>query len=107
MATSVEFVSSLEQKLDDIEQKTLSDELTTVGNRRGYELKISECQQQWAATKQPLTIMVIDIDHFKTINDTFGHTIGDQVLKSLGKTMKKNIRSSDYIARYGGEEPPF
>lgn len=104
LATSVEFVSSLEQKLDDIEQKTLSDELTTVGNRRGYELKINEYQQQWAATKQPLTIMVIDIDHFKTINDTFGHTIGDQVLKSLGKTMKKSIRSSDYIARYGGEE---
>jgi len=48
--------------------------------------------------------MVIDVDKFKTVNDNFGHSVGDQVLRNLGQTLKKHIRSSDYVARYGGEE---
>jgi diguanylate cyclase len=48
--------------------------------------------------------MLIDADKFKRINDTFGHSVGDQVLKCIGQTLKKQIRSTDYVARYGGDE---
>ena len=63
-----------------------------------------ECRKDWQATQQPLALMVIDVDHFKSINDNYGHSIGDQVLKCLGQTLKKQVRSTDYVARYGGEE---
>ncbi|MCG6534433.1 MAG: GGDEF domain-containing protein, partial [Syntrophales bacterium LBB04] len=54
--------------------------------------------------KSPLSMMLLDIDHFKNINDTYGHLIGDQVLKSLGELIFKKVRDTDIVARYGGEE---
>ena len=98
------FVEKLEKKLDVAEETSLVDELTTVGNRKGYVLRINQERKKWVASKAPLSLMVIDVDKFKAINDTFGHSIGDQVLKCLGQTLRKNVRSADYVARYGGEE---
>ncbi|NMP29953.1 GGDEF domain-containing protein [Thalassotalea sp. M1531] len=98
------FVDKLEKKLNVAEEVSLIDELTTVGNRKGYVLRINKERKDWQASKQPLALMVIDVDRFKSINDSYGHSIGDQVLKCLGQTLKKHIRSTDYVARYGGEE---
>ncbi len=98
------FVDKLEKKLNVAEETNLVDELTTVGNRKGYVLRINKERKDWMAAKQPLSLMVIDVDHFKSINDSYGHSIGDQVLKCLGQTLQKSIRSTDYVARYGGEE---
>ena len=98
------FVDKLEKKLNVAEETSLIDELTTVGNRKGYVLRINKERKDWQAAKQPLSLMVIDVDRFKNINDNFGHSIGDQVLKCLGQTLKKHVRSTDYVARYGGEE---
>ncbi|WP_448211967.1 GGDEF domain-containing protein [Colwellia sp. MEBiC06753] len=98
------FVDKLEKKLNVAEEVSLVDELTTVGNRKGYVLRINKERQDWQTTKQPLSLIVVDVDHFKAINDTYGHSIGDQVLKCLGQTLKKHMRSTDYVARYGGEE---
>jgi len=67
-------------------------------------LTINKERKDWQASKQPLALMVIDVDHFKSINDNYGHSIGDQVLKCLGQTLKKYVRATDYVARYGGEE---
>jgi len=98
------FVEKLEKQLDVAEETSLVDDLTSVGNRKGYVLKVNQERKNWLSSKQALSLLVIDVDKFKSINDSFGHSIGDQVLKSLGHTLKKNIRSSDYVARYGGEE---
>ncbi|MEW6982292.1 diguanylate cyclase [Colwelliaceae bacterium 6471] len=98
------FVEKLEKQLDVAEENILIDELTTIGNRKGYVLTINKERNVWTTTNQPLTLLLIDVDKFKAINDSFGHSIGDQVLKCLGQTLKNNIRSTDYVARYGGEE---
>lgn len=98
------FVEKLESKLDIVEGSTLVDDLTGIGNRKGYVLTVNKERKAWVASKLPLTLMVIDVDEFKSVNDNFGHSVGDQVLKCLGQTLKKHMRSTDYVARYGGEE---
>ena len=98
------FIGKLESQLNAAKETSLTDELTTVGNRKGYVQAINKARNTWLTSQKPLALVLIDVDRFKSINDNFGHSIGDQVLKSLGKTLKSNIRSSDYIARYGGEE---
>tara|TARA_R110001583_G_scaffold189824_1_gene353589 strand:- start:240 stop:1817 length:1578 start_codon:yes stop_codon:yes gene_type:complete len=98
------FIGQLENQLNSAKETNLVDELTTVGNRKGYVQAINKARNTWLTSQNPLTLVLIDIDRFKSINDNFGHNIGDQVLKSLGQTLKSNIRSSDYIARYGGDE---
>jgi len=98
------FIGKLENQLNTAKETNLVDELTTVGNRKGYVQAINKARNTWLTSQHPLTLVLIDVDRFKSINDNFGHSIGDQVLKSLGQTLKNNIRSSDYIARYGGEE---
>jgi diguanylate cyclase len=98
------FIEKLEKKLNTLEESNLVDELTTVGNRKGYVQAINKERDSWLITNHPLTLMVIDVDRFKSINDSFGHSIGDQVLKCLAQTLQSSICSSDYVARYGGEE---
>lgn len=83
------------------------DELTGLWNRKMFnevlekELKISN------RTKLPVTLIIGDIDHFKKVNDEFGHDIGDEILKSISKVLSESIRSTDTVARWGGEEFAF
>ena len=104
MNSTSNFVEKLEQKLEIAVETNLIDELTTIGNRKSYVLNINEERKIWATTNQPLTLMVLDIDKFKEVNDNFGHAVGDQVLKCLGQTLQNQMRSTDHVARYGGEE---
>jgi two-component system, cell cycle response regulator len=57
-----------------------------------------------ARNNEPLSLAVIDIDHFKAINDTFGHLVGDEVLRQVAEAMARSVRDGDLVARYGGEE---
>lgn len=98
------YIEKLDKQLNIAEEKNLIDELTGLGNHRGYVQTISKEREAWLASKLPLALIILDIDRFKNINDNFGHSIGDQVIKSLAQTLKNKMRSSDYIARYGGEE---
>jgi diguanylate cyclase (GGDEF)-like protein len=87
-----------------LERETATDPLTGVHNRRYME----QCfNTEFASANrygQPLCVLMLDIDHFKRINDTYGHQIGDQVLIDLGKILRLAVRETDVVARYGGEE---
>ena len=83
---------------------TILDGLTSVHNKR-YFLEFAERELARAVRhKQPLTLVMFDIDHFKQINDTKGHLCGDAVLRSLADRLRPRIRREDLLARYGGEE---
>lgn len=87
----------------DLKTQANYDELTGLLNRRGFEA-IFKHKIQSDRSCQSCSLLLIDIDKFKLINDTYGHQIGDQVLKSVGTALKDFVRDTDVVARYGGEE---
>lgn len=80
------------------------DALTGVYNRRRLDEKLAECSLMFQRTGRPFAFLLIDADHFKRINDTHGHAVGDEVLQALARVTQDNIRGTDFLARYGGEE---
>ncbi len=97
-------ISKLKSEKEQFEELALKDPLTGLNNRRAF---ISESNRILDLAKrhgEPLSLLMLDIDNFKKINDTYGHDVGDLVLKKLAEVIKKNVRSSDIPARFGGEE---
>ena len=87
-----------------IDQRMVLDELTRVYNRKQLTSSYNQLKEQLEKNKETFSMIMIDIDRFKEINDTYGHLAGDKVLESLAKLLKENLRSFDTIIRYGGEE---
>ena len=81
-----------------------TDGLTGLANRRAFDQRIDECFKDWIDRKQVFSLALIDIDHFKKINDTFGHPAGDAVLKEVANRLRIQDESCLLVARYGGEE---
>lgn len=86
------------------EQQSLTDALTGCLNRRGFNLRLESALRLAAETDQPLSLVMLDIDHFKPINDTYGHPAGDQVLRALADVLREEMGDRLTAARYGGEE---
>ncbi len=82
----------------------VTDSLTGLYNRRYFETHLQKLVQKNAETKKTLGVLLMDIDHFKSFNDTYGHGVGDEVLKIFAKRVKDSLRSVDLVARLGGEE---
>ena len=82
----------------------LKDELTGLANRRALEMLLAEEVTRALRHGRPLSIVMADVDHFKVVNDTYGHRAGDEVLRELARLVGENLRSIDKAARYGGEE---
>jgi diguanylate cyclase (GGDEF)-like protein len=80
------------------------DALTGVYNRRRFDEKLTEYTLLFRRTGRPFSLLLIDADHFKRINDTHGHAVGDAVLQQLAQLIQASVRTTDFIARYGGEE---
>ena len=87
-----------------LEKSTITDPLTKLYNRLFFNTQILYLKNRYYRTKQPFSAMLFDIDNFKKINDTYGHHIGDEVLKNIAKIIKNSIRKTDIACRYGGEE---
>ncbi len=82
----------------------LTDSLTNLYNRRYFTSHIEATMARIADTGEPVSLLMIDIDHFKKINDTYGHTVGDDILREISERILRNVRGVDLAARYGGEE---
>ncbi|HEY8240398.1 MAG TPA: diguanylate cyclase, partial [Kiritimatiellia bacterium] len=90
--------------LNRIRQFAVRDVLTGLFNRRGMEEELERMSQLCFRLKLPLGVAAVDVDFFKSVNDTFGHLIGDQVLRELAQLLQSVVRASDVIGRYGGDE---
>jgi diguanylate cyclase len=97
-------ISNLQHSLEAIRAESLTDPLTGLGNRKYFDRSIESAVQNALADGQPLSLLMFDIDHFKSFNDSYGHLTGDQVLRLVGMSLKQTIKGQDITARYGGEE---
>lgn len=102
--TSRQQIDSLRTRLEKAREAGLQDPLTNVGNRRSFDLGLSDAVRQSASSRTPLAIVLSDLDSFKRINDDFGHQVGDEVLKFFAQLLVGNVREGDTVARFGGEE---
>ena len=91
-------------KIKELQKMALFDPLTGIGNRRYLEINLSSRLSELKRYGWSFGVMFLDIDHFKKINDTYGHFAGDEVLKMVAKTVSHNLRSFDIIGRWGGDE---
>lgn len=94
----------LKQAKEKIEQLSITDALTQLGNRRYFDVEALKEIHKAERYDTDLCLLVLDIDNFKYINDTYGHQTGDEVLQKLGVLIKSSLRDTDWAARYGGEE---
>ena len=85
-------------------EKAITDPLTHLLNRRGMYEHIEVAASQMARSKRPFGLLLLDLDFFKQVNDSFGHPVGDAVLVSLAEALRANLRTYDCCARWGGEE---
>ena len=91
---------SLHQQLGRLNQESITDPLTGLTNRRGLQLILDD----WENRQQPFSLIALDIDHFKQVNDSYGHSAGDLVLQHLAQQIRRHSRESDVLCRQGGEE---
>ena len=87
-----------------LENLSITDALTGIANRRHFEWRLSEEVERARRYKYPLSALLLDLDHFKQVNDNYGHQIGDVVLQQVAQRLKSSLRRTDFLARYGGEE---
>ena len=94
----------LEMETAALRSEVLTDPLTQLLNRRAFDQNLEHALHQWERHKRPFVLILSDLDHFKLINDRFGHAVGDEVLKALAARMHGSLRKSDLAFRIGGEE---
>lgn len=96
--------NEMRKNLDKVRQESLVDPLTEVGNRKFFQIEMLRLTESAVNSGETLCLLMVDIDFFKKFNDNYGHLVGDQVLKLVGKTLTDNVKGRDTVARYGGEE---
>ncbi|MDH3242423.1 MAG: GGDEF domain-containing protein [Alphaproteobacteria bacterium] len=101
--SSVE-MNELRRNLSEMRLAAYTDSLTGVGNRKHFDQSLKKMIEECAVGDEPLALLMADIDHFKKFNDTYGHQVGDHVLRLVADAMTQCVRGRDFVARYGGEE---
>jgi diguanylate cyclase len=101
---SSETMTELKKEMEAVKEEAYTDSLTGIGNRKKFDLEIVRLVGEARENKKPLSMIFIDIDHFKSFNDAYGHQIGDQVLRLVAKTFQESLKGRDFSCRYGGEE---
>jgi len=104
LTSSAKEVAHLRQNLETLKRESTVDHLTKLHNRKLFDTVLDEAKQVADSNGTPLSLLMIDIDFFKKFNDTYGHQLGDQVLKLVARTIVDSVEETDTPARYGGEE---
>ncbi len=97
-------LQQMRQDMQNLRTEALTDTLTGIPNRKAFDAELKARATDSLERGKPLSVIMIDIDYFKIFNDTFGHQVGDQVLRLVAKTIADTLRSTEILARYGGEE---
>ncbi|GIK98981.1 MAG: GGDEF domain-containing protein [Alphaproteobacteria bacterium] len=97
-------ITELREHLETVRREALTDALTGLANRKLFDAKLHEETRSAEASGEVLCLLMADIDHFKTFNDSYGHRVGDEVLKIVARTLKEGLKGQDTASRYGGEE---
>lgn len=103
-AGSSETVRLLRERIEGLRRESLIDPLTGIANRGAFDAALREAARRSVEAGTELSVLLLDIDHFKSFNDTWGHPLGDQVLRLVARTLKDNVKGQDLTSRYGGEE---
>ncbi|NJO55590.1 MAG: GGDEF domain-containing protein [Rhodospirillales bacterium] len=101
---NLEELARLRQDLNGARLEARTDALTGLANRKMFDFTLRVAAMEALESRQPLSLLMLDIDHFKAFNDQHGHATGDQVLKLLANTLRESVKGQDTAARYGGEE---
>jgi diguanylate cyclase len=97
-------VKTLSHELEQAKEESLRDGLTGIYNRRAFDDYLQSLTERNLLHRQDFAVLILDIDDFKAVNDTYGHPVGDRVLLAMADTFGQMVRSDDFLARYGGEE---
>jgi diguanylate cyclase len=97
-------INQLQENLEVVRHESLTDPLTSLANRKFFDQALSHAISEAVSDNESMSLLMTDIDHFKTFNDTYGHLTGDQVLRLVALSVKQNVKGQDIAARYGGEE---
>ena len=94
-------ILQVKERSKSLEKEVLLDALTKINNRRAYDLQIRENLRRFHRNGEQFSLILIDIDHFKKVNDDYGHKAGDKCLQEIAKLIKSSLRQADFLARYG------
>lgn len=104
LVESTQEISLLKTELDQARRMATTDALTGLHNRRGFDQALKKLVELNKLKRENFCLLILDIDHFKRVNDNHGHLVGDKVLIGISKILHKHMRGNDYLSRYGGEE---
>jgi diguanylate cyclase len=104
LTSSRKEIAALQQNLEEVRAESMTDPLSGLSNRKFFDRSMAKMIAEMREKSDTMTLLILDIDHFKSFNDTYGHLTGDQVLRLVAQTIKQCIKGRDVAARYGGEE---
>ncbi len=104
LGDSAKQISELRDHLEEVRHEAMTDALTGISNRKFFDLRLREEVTAHMENGAALSLLMLDIDHFKKFNDTYGHRVGDEVLKVVGRVLRDGVKGRDAPTRYGGEE---
>ena len=97
-------IDSLRKELEQVKEESKTDTLTGIANRKAFDAELDNSLMLAREGNKAFCLLIADIDHFKAFNDNYGHLVGDKVLRYVAVSLKRNIKGSDFVARFGGEE---
>jgi diguanylate cyclase len=104
LSKSSRAMDELKTDLERVRREAMTDGLTGLSNRKSFDDQIKRLSKECASEEKTFTLLMVDIDHFKSFNDNFGHQVGDQVLRLVARTLTDGVKGKDIASRYGGEE---